>query len=368
MIHAKAAISNGAGGFSIEEIEVHSPTGHEVLVEIKASGVCHTDWDSLNWGRPVVIGHEGAGIVREVGERATRVAPGDEVVLNWAVPCGSCFQCLHGKRNICENRNQVTAPNYMQGHSVLERTMFKGKGIERSFNIGTMSTHAVVLEEALVKKNPGIPFRSACIIGCGVMTGYGSAVNVAKVTPGSSTVVLGAGGVGLNAIQGCRVSGADKIIAIDVNPQRLEFAKRFGATHTILADRNDTGLLNAAREVKTLCGGRGADFAFECTAVPALGAAPLAMVRNAGTACQVSGIEQEIAIDMRLFEWDKIYVNPLYGGCDPYYDIPKIMNLYDKGALLLDEMITRTYRLEELEHAFHDMHTGKNAKGVILFD
>ena len=109
---------------------------------------------------------------------------------------------------------------------------------------------------------------------------------------------LGAGGVGLNAIQGCRVSGADKIIAIDVNPQRLEFAKRFGATHTILADRNDTGLLNAAREVKTLCGGRGADFAFECTAVPALGAAPLAMVRNAGTACQVSGIEQEIAIDM----------------------------------------------------------------------
>jgi S-(hydroxymethyl)glutathione dehydrogenase/alcohol dehydrogenase len=180
--------------------------------------------------------------------------------------------------------------------------------------------------------------------------------------------VLGVGGVGLNTIQGCRVSGADKIIAIDVNPQRLEFAKIFGATHTILADRSDTGLLNAAREVKTLCGGRGADFAFECTAVPALGAAPLAMIRNAGTACQVSGIEQDLTIDMRLFEWDKIYVNPLYGGCDPYYDIPKIMNLYDKGALLLDEMITRTYRLEELEQAFHDMHTGKNAKGVIVFD
>ena len=368
MITGKAAIADGRGGFSIEPIEVDPPGPREVLVQIKASGVCHTDWDSLNWGRPVVLGHEGAGVVLEAGEGVTRVAAGDEVVMNWAIPCGHCFQCLHGNRHICENQNQVTAPDYMQGHSALGKTRYNGKGIERSFNIGTMSTHAVVREEALVKMNPGIPFSSACIIGCGVMTGYGSAVNAAKVTPGSSAVVLGVGGVGLNVIQGCRISGADKIIAVDINEQRLEFAGTFGATHTITADKNDAGLMQAAEEVKKLTDGRGADFAFECTAIPALGAAPLAMVRNAGTACQVSGIEQEITIDMALFEWDKVYINPLYGSCDPYFDMPKLMNLYDKGALLLDEMITRTYPLEELGQAFQDMHAGRNAKGVLIME
>ncbi|MDF7823343.1 Zn-dependent alcohol dehydrogenase [Pontiellaceae bacterium B12227] len=368
MISARAAIADGNGGFSIEAIQVGDPGPNEVLVQIKASGVCHTDWDSLNWGRPIILGHEGAGIVLKTGPGVTRVSEGDEVVLNWAIPCGHCFQCLHGNRHICENQNQVTAGDYMQGHAALESTLYKGEGIERSFNIGTMSTHAVVREEALVKMNPGIPFSSACIIGCGVMTGYGSAVNAAKVTPGSSAVVLGVGGVGLNAIQGCRISGADKIIAIDINEQRLEFAKTFGATHTILADKNDTGLLKAAEKVKAMTDGRGADFAFECTAIPALGAAPLAMIRNAGTACQVSGIEEEITIDMNLFEWDKLYINPLYGSCDPYYDMPKLMNLYDKGALLLDEMITRTYPLEELEQAFHDMHSGENAKGVLILE
>ena len=368
MIEAKAAIADGKGGFSIESIQVDSPGEHEVLVQIKASGVCHTDWDSLNWGRPIVMGHEGAGVVLEVGPGVHRVSVGDDVVLNWAIPCGHCFQCQHGNRHLCENQNQVTAVDYLQGHSALDRTLYKGKGIERSFNIGTMSTHAVVREEALIKKNAGIPFTSACIIGCGVMTGYGSAVNAAKVTHGSSTVVLGVGGVGLNVIQGCRIAGADKIIAVDINEQRLEFSKIFGATHTLLADRNDTGLMKAAEQVKAMTKGRGADFAFECTAIPALGAAPLAMVRNAGTACQVSGIEQEISIDMSLFEWDKIYINPLYGKCDPYYDLPRIMTLYDQGSLLLDEMITRTYALDQLEQAFEDMHAGRNAKGVLVME
>lgn len=368
MISGKAAIADGKGGYSIEEIQVGDPGPNEVLVQIKASGICHTDWDSLSWGRPIVMGHEGAGVVLKTGAGVTRVAEGDEVVMNWAIPCGKCFQCLHGNRHICEEKNQVTAADYMQGHAGIASTLYKGEGIERSFNIGTMSTHAVVREEALVVKNPGIPFSSACIIGCGVMTGYGSAVNAAKVTPGSSAVVLGVGGVGLNVIQGCRISGADKIIAIDINEQRLEFAKTFGATHTIVADKADKGLMQAAEEVKKLTGGRGADFAFECTAIPALGAAPLAMIRNAGTACQVSGIEEEITIDMNLFEWDKLYINPLYGSCDPDIDMPKLMNLYDKGSLKLDEMITRTYPLEELEQAFHDMHTGANAKGVLVMD
>jgi S-(hydroxymethyl)glutathione dehydrogenase/alcohol dehydrogenase len=145
-------------------------------------------------------------------------------------------------------------------------------------------------------------------------------------------------------------------------------AKEFGATHFILAEKSDTGLLKAAEKVKELTEGRGADYAFECTAIPELGAAPLAMVRNAGTVVQVSGIEQEIIIDMRLFEWDKIYINPLYGKCRPQIDFPEIVSLYEDGTLLLEEMITSTYPLNELDKAFDDMLMGKNAKGVIVFE
>ena len=211
-------------------------------------------------------------------------------------------------------------------------------------------------------------FPAASIISCGVMTGYGSVVNAAKVKAGSSVVVLGTGGVGLNVIQGAKIANAGKIIAIDINTNRLLMAEKFGATHTILADKADTGLLKAAEKVKELTNGRGADYAFECTAIPELGAAPLAMVRNAGTAVQVSGIEQDITIDMRLFEWDKIYINPLYGKCRPQIDFPEIVSLYEDGALLLEEMITRTYTLNNLDKAFDDMLKGKNAKGVIVFE
>jgi len=180
--------------------------------------------------------------------------------------------------------------------------------------------------------------------------------------------VLGTGGVGLNVIQGAKIAKAGAIIAIDVNPVRLWMAKKFGATNTLLADKNDTGLLQAAQQVKELTDGRGADYAFECTAIPELGAAPLAMVRNAGTAIQVSGIEQDITIDMRLFEWDKLYLNPLYGKCRPEIDFPKIIDHFEDGSLLLEEMVTNTYSLNHLDKAFEDMLKGKNAKGVIVFD
>ena len=192
-------------------------------------------------------------------------------------------------------------------------------------------------------------------------------LNVAKVTEGSSVVVLGTGGVGLNVIQGARIAKADKIIAVDINEGRLEMSKFYGATHVVKADKNDTGLLKAAEIIKKMTDGRGADFSFECTGIPALGAAPLAMIRNAGTAVQVSGIEEEITIDMNLFEWDKIYINPLYGKCRPAVDFPKLVNFYKDGDLLLDEMITRTYTIDQVPQAFEDMLAGKNAKGVILF-
>lgn len=368
MIKGKAIIADGQGNFNLETITIHSPQNDEVLVEIKAAGVCHTDYDSYKqWAKPFIMGHEGAGVVLEVGKKVGSVQAGDHVILNWAIPCGHCFQCDLGNENICENHSPVTnSESLSEGHVPLSRTTFRGEGIERSFNLGTMSTHTVVKEAAVFKMEETIPFASASIIGCGVMTGFGSVVNTAKVEEGTSVVVLGAGGVGLNVIQGARISKAKKIIAVDINKDRLEMSKFYGATHLIQASKEDQGLMEAAEKVKNITENRGADYAFECTGIPSLGAAPLAMIRNAGTAVQVSGIEEEITIDMNLFEWDKIYINPLYGKCRPSIDFPKIINHYQKGELLLDEMITQSYDITQLKKAFSDMLTGKNAKGVIM--
>ncbi|MGA9639395.1 Zn-dependent alcohol dehydrogenase [Flavobacterium sp.] len=370
-LNCKAAIAKGDGTFSIETITVENPKDDEVLVAIKAAGLCHTDHDSLNWGKPIVMGHEGAGIVTAIGSNVKSVQVGDAVILNWATPCGTCFQCEHENEHICENNSPVVAGGngYTPGHAHLEGTTWNGTPIIRSFNIGTLSEYTLVKESAVVK-NPiqDMSFPAASIVSCGVMTGFGSAVNTAKVEPNSSAVVLGTGGVGLNVIQGIKVSKASKIIAIDINQQRLDMAVEFGATHTILADKNDKGLLKAAQKVKEMTDGRGADYAFECTAIPALGAAPLAMIRNAGTAVQVSGIEQEVLIDMSLFEWDKKYINPLYGKCNPQKDFPIIVEHYRKGEIKLDEMITNAYPLESLQQALDDMLSGKNAKGVIVFE
>ncbi len=368
MLLSKAAITDGKGSFSIETIAVdENPQQDEVLVEIKAAGICHTDWDSQSWGRPLVMGHEGAGVVIKTGPGVSTLQPGDKVILNWAIPCYHCFQCQEGNQHLCETKAMIPEGRQVSSsHARYESTTFNQHPIERSFNIGTMSAHTLVREAACVKITVDIPFSSAAIISCGVMTGYGSVINAAKVKAGSSVVVLGTGGVGLNVIQAARIAGAAKIIAVDINPTRLEMAVDYGATHTLLAKKDDLGLLEAAKKVKELTI-RGADYAFECTAIPALGAAPLAMVRNAGTAVQVSGIEQEISFDMNLFEWDKIYINPLYGKARPQIDFPILQKLYTKGDLILDKMITRTYALNQLGQAFSDMHQGLNAKGVIVF-
>jgi S-(hydroxymethyl)glutathione dehydrogenase/alcohol dehydrogenase len=368
MIHSKAAIASGNGNFSIQTIEIEEPKNDEILVKIKAAGICHTDWDSQSWGKTLVMGHEGAGEIVAIGNAVKNFSVGDKVMLNWAIPCYECFQCQEGNQHICERNSAVTAGNKVSGgHATFDSTTLHGSSIEKAFSLGTMSEYTLVRESACVKIHVDMPFSSAAIVGCGVMTGFGSVVNAAKVKPGTNVVVLGTGGVGLNVIQGARIAGASKIIAVDINPLRLEMALEYGATHTLLAEKTDIGLLKAAEAVKALCGGRGADYAFECTAIPELGAAPLAMIRNAGTAVQVSGIEQEITIDMNLFEWDKIYINPLYGKCRPQIDFPILQNLYAKGDLILDEMVTKTYNLENLSQAFQDMHDGKNAKGVLIF-
>ena len=356
-IEIEAAVAHGDGRFSIETVGLDEPMPGEVLVALKASGVCHTDWDSLAWGRRIIMGHEGAGEVVRVGKGVTRTSPGDRVMLNWAIPCGICFQCVRGKENICEDRGTVPDARFHHPDGP----------INASFSLGTMATHAVVPEAAVLPLHASVPYEVAAIMGCAVMTGFGSAVNAAKVEVGSTVVVLGCGGVGLSTMLGALYCGAARVIAIDVNPTRLDLARQFGATETLLADRADAGLLAAAKEIKQRTGGRGADFAFECTAVPELGSAPLAMVRSAGTAVGVSGIEKVVPVDMELFEWDKLYLNPLYGGCRPARDFPLLMDLYQSGRLPLDAMVTRRYPLHALPQAFADMHAGINAKGVLVF-
>ena len=370
-IMCKAAVTNGDGTFCVRDILVQDPQVDEVLVKIKAAGLCHTDYDSLSWGKRMILGHEGAGIVAKVGNDVTEYAEGDKVILTWATHCGTCFQCKIGNLHLCESSSPVIAAGnvYNEGHAKAKGTMIDGQPVPRSFNLGTLSEYTLVKQSALVKNaSDKMSAQAASIISCGVMTGFGSVTNAAKVTADSSVVVLGLGGVGLNVVQAAKIAGASMIIAIDINPEKLKMAVTFGATHTILAAKTDVGLLGSADKVRELTAGRGADYAFECTAIPELGAAPLAMVRNAGTAVQVSGIEQNINFDMRLFEWDKIYINPLYGKCQPQIDFPKIVTLYERGALLLEEMITQTYKLTNLQQAFDDMLAGKNAKGVVVFD
>ncbi len=366
---AKAIVADGKGNQSIEDIEVLAPEDDEVLVRIGASGICHTDYDSIrHWPGPFIAGHEGAGTVEATGRLVKNLKPGDKVILNWAMPCGVCFQCTNGQTNICERHSPVVhQAKYNAGHASLERTLYNGQGILRSFNLGTMSTHTVVREMAAIKIESNIPFEAACIVGCGVMTGVGSVWNTAQVKSGSSVVVIGAGGVGLNIIQAARIAGAKKIIAIEVSTTRLQLAKDFGATHLLKTDKNDLKLNQVKREVWGITT-RGADYAFECTGIPALGDAPLRLVRNGGMAIQVSGIEEEITMDMTLFEWDKIYINPLYGKCNPRNDFPKIIQYYETGELKLEELISKKYKPEQLSEAFDDMLHGRIAKGVILFD
>lgn len=366
---ARAAIADGEGQFTIEDITVAAPQPGEVLVEIRAAGICHTDHASLRWGRPLVMGHEGAGIVRETGSGVRHVQPGDRVVLNWAIPCGECAACQDGRAVHCESSRPAHVMERSAGHAHAEGTLWHGASVDRSFNIGTLSSLTLVKAAAVTPLPDGVPFASACITGCGVMTGWGSAVNVARVQPGESVVVIGCGGVGLNVIQGARLAGAEKIIAVDVRAASLENARKFGATHLIQTDPSDQTdpMSDAIAAVLRLTGGRGADHAFEATSVPRLAFIPLLMIRNGGTALQVSGINEQVTCPGPWFMWDKRYLTPLYGNCLPARDFPRLFDHYLRGELLLDELVTRTYPLTDLPKAMNDMMTGRNAKGVILF-
>lgn len=362
-IESSALVGDGRGQATLVTTLIDDPQGMEVRVRIRASGICHTDLDGISLeSSAYVLGHEGAGEVVDVGPDVHDLQPGARVLLTWAIACGRCFYCVRGHPVLCETLG-LEAGGAHRG-----ATRQSGRPIRRSFQLGTMSTFAIVRREALVPLPDSISFEHAALLGCGVMTGYGSVVNAAKLEPGSTATVIGCGGVGLNAIQGARIAGASAVVAVDVDQEKLDLARRFGATHIVLASATDSGLLLAADRVRSMFSGRGTDYSFECTAKPALAFSPLAFIHNGGTAVQVSGVEQVVPADVSLFEWNKRYVNPLYGDCRPSVDFPRLFALYERGALLLEPLIARRYTLADYANAFRTAKHSPAGKGVFVHD
>ena len=363
-----AAITDGRGGFVLDSISVRAPIKDEVRVALGASGICHTDYASLSWDGPLVAGHEGAGWVEAIGPDVHDIEIGTPVLLNWAIPCGHCQQCETGHANICERTHGIAPETLGTSRVSQDHTIWQGRSIERAFNLGTFSEFTLVKRSAVTPLLPEIPLEQACILGCGVMTGVGSVLNIDQPKPGDTLAIVGCGGVGLSVVQGARLAGASKIIAIDLRQDSLDRAKEMGATDLILVDPSDTQHDHLSSQVRALTHGRGADFAFEATGVAALAFLPLRLVRNGGLAVQVSGAHGPVEVSMPSFWWDKRYVTPLYGGCDPERDFPRLMRWAAEGALDLPSMISKTYRLEDLGAAIADMLAGRTAKGVVLFE
>jgi len=358
-----AAVTDGEGGFRVRTIEVDPPGPGEVRVRIDAAGICHTDHASLGWPGPLVMGHEGAGTVDLVGDGVTSFAPGDPVLLNWAIACGHCPQCSRGDAALCDRTHETDPGRYGTSRAHPGATRLEGRPIDRAFHLGTFAEVTIVRAEALTRLPPDLPPEQACILGCAVMTGVGSAINVAAVRPGDTVAVVGCGGVGLNVIQGSRLAGAGLIIAIDRNPDALARAGRFGATDLLVAADED----RLVEEVLALTGRHGVDHAFEATGVARLAFLPLRLARNGGNALQVSGAHGEVAVAMPRFFWNKRYMTPLYGGCDPGRDFPRLFDWVRSGALELGSLIGGEYRLDELGAALDDMLAGRSAKGVLRF-
>lgn len=374
-LQGMAAIGDGRGGFVIEPVSVRAPLAGEVRVRLTAAGICHTDHASLHWPGPLVLGHEGAGVVESVGpglaDQHPQWRPGQPVLLNWAIPCGRCPQCRRGHGALCERTHGVDA-TLGSSAPAPGHTLWRGQPVERSFKLGTFAEHTLVRAEALTVLPAQMPARHACILGCGVMTGVGAAINVAQVQPGDTVAVVGCGGVGLSVVQGARLAGAARIIAIDRRPAALQRAVALGATHTLEPAADDLDAEQQAEQlaaaVRALTDGRGADHAFEATGVAALAFLPLKLCRHGGNAVQLSGAHGPVSVEMPQFWWGKRYLVPLYGGCQPERDFPRLFDWAARGELVLDSLVTHTYRLGELGQALDDMLAGRSAKGVIVFD
>ena len=341
----------------IEELEIEPPQADEVILDIVGAGVCHSDYHAVDGHvirskTPWVMGHEGAGIVREVGPNVTSVAPGDKIILSLDAMCGYCRTCSAGRPALCE-----THPD-----GPLTRMTKQGEPVYHLRP--TFAEQTIVHADACVKVPEDTPLKKACLISCAVITGIGAVVNRAKVEAGATMAVFGCGGVGLNVIQGGVLSSAGKIIAVDKVPYKLELAEQMGATHFVNADREDP-----VQRIKEITGG-GADYAFEVVGFPALVRQAMDSVRTTGTAVmiEVQPTGQDISIPGSHLMYDRTLMGAFHRAARARIDFLWILDLYQQGKIKLDELISRYRPLDELNEAFDDMNQGKVARTVLVFD
>ena len=351
----------------VEEVELAPPRANEVRLEMVSSGVCHSDLFLAKGGfpanLPIICGHEGAGIVAEVGPAVSRAAVGDHAVLSWVAPCGMCSFCSSGSPALCET---TIGPSYA-GRLRDGTTRFRdheGNTISHHLMISSFSRDVVVPESAVIPVPADVPLEPLAVVGCAVATGMGAAVNTAGVQLGDTVAVIGCGGVGLNAIQGANLRGASRVIGVDVSEEKLEAARRFGATDTIDASSEDT-----VEVLKATTGGAGVDVAVEAIGNPETVTAAVKSLRRGGTAVQV-GIGPwgaELSIDMSLLLDERKLLGCYYGSLRPAYDIPRYIDLYRAGRLLIDELITAEIEQDEINDAFELLEQGRGIRSLVRY-
>lgn len=366
-----AAVTYEAGKpLVIEELELDKPKHDEVLVKLAAVGLCHSDYHVMAGDRPVgmrpmVLGHEGAGVVQEVGSGVTRIKPGDHVVLMFIPSCGKCSYCVSGRTHSCILSKHIAQGPQIDGTYRLHNQ--EGQDVGQFCLVGAFSEYTVVNQDSVVVIDRSYPLESACLVGCGVVGGFGAAVNRAKVTPGSSVLVIGVGGVGMNVIQGAVASSATIIIAADVFDRKLEWAKTFGATHTIHAEKTDV-----VERVMEITGDAGVDYAFEVISSPETIAQAYQATAKLGTTVVIgltpSKFEELPISPLNLTLMQKTLMGAIYGTSNAPVEIPKLLNMYEHGQLRLDELVTSTYRLDQINQGYEDMLAGKNIRGVVVFE
>ncbi|MCB0972534.1 MAG: Zn-dependent alcohol dehydrogenase [Acidimicrobiales bacterium] len=364
---APVLIANDAPLEMRDDIEVAGPGPGECRVRIEASGVCHSDLSVLNGTiplpTPIVLGHEGAGVVTEVGEGVTRVAVGDHVVLSFVPACGECYTCQHGQPFICEKSAAQAAAGMLDGTT---RLTSGGAPLHQMACLGTFGPEAIVPEISMVKIDDDVPLDVAALIGCGVLTGVGAARNTAEIAPGDTVAVIGCGGVGLNVIQGARIAGATTIIAVDMLDAKLEMAKEFGATHTVNASEGDpVGQVVAVN-------GRGADVSFEVIGLGPTIQQAIDMARPGGQVVLVGVPRMDVMLELNaaftFLYLAKTIKGCWYGSADVHRDVPALLDLWRSGELKLTELISKRIDNEHVNEAFDDMKAGTVARSVIVHD
>jgi NDMA-dependent alcohol dehydrogenase len=350
----------------VETVSVDAPQRGEVMIKLAACGVCHSDLSATNgtipFPLPLVLGHEGAGEIIAMGEGVSGFAIGDHVVSSFVSMCGKCRYCQTGRPQLCD---QAAKAAYTLPDGTNRFKDAAGNTLNIFSGCGVMAEYATLHIDNVVKIDAAVPLDKAALIGCGVMTGVGAAVNTAKVEAGSATVVFGCGGVGLNAIQGCRIAGAATIVAVDTSDAKLEMAKQFGATHTVNPKKEE----NLGKALRKLTGG-GADYAFECVGFGEVVAQAYGCLGKGGKAVVVgvAPLKDMTTIRTASLTFDeKTLTGSYFGSARPRQDFPRLISLYRGGKLMLDELITKTYSIEEAPQAFADLAEGRNARGVILF-